>query len=124
MPTDSDWLDLLHKLQSAYDPSLPDAAPKPPGYWATKQISQQGLGAAPGIGFGMLGSAFDKYTDEVPNRFLDMSMSGRGDYPKPQGLGDWLDSGKVAERVKTLNPLVAAAGQMAFDPLTYASFGS
>lgn len=62
------WADFVTgQLPPEYAPGLPDAAPKPPGYWAADALRQGPITTA-GIPFGMLGSAMQAYTENVPQR--------------------------------------------------------
>lgn len=144
------WNDFLTQLFGpAYSDQLPESAPKPPGYWAVEAL-RGGLIPTLGIPLGMMGSALDAYTENVPRRIGSLIGQAAGLAPAPvlqaiQNYGWWhpvaadlAKLGLAAQKVKPPpwgdpqvvkeafegDPLRQLVWEVGLDPTTWATLGT
>ena len=104
------WLELLDQLNRAYQPGQREDGPNVgPGYWAANALRSGNPLEVAGILPGILGSALQGYTENVPDR-IGAAIMGRS----PESY---------REHLATYNPLAQAATRFATDPLSPFSFG-
>lgn len=105
-------------LGDQYAPGLPDAAPKPAGYWAAEAVRGGPITTA-GIPFGMLGSALQAFTENVPMRIGSMAGQAVASLPLSDEQLKWMGeqspfpfmgpAGIVSPTVRWLGGLAQAA---------------